>query len=191
MSARRPRPRPRSTRRSPSGYTIAAIQQPDQRHAATAAGLHLQPGAEVGDTYNYTVTSSGGGTAVTGSGSVTSATQDVTGINVSSLADGTLTFSVTLTDAAGNAGRRPRPRPRSTQTVPSGYTITADPARDQRRRRPPRPASRFAGAEVGTTYNYTVTSSGGGTAVTGSGSVTSATQRRHAASTSRRCPTAR
>ena len=44
-------------------------------------------------------TSSGGGTAVTGSGSVTSTTQDVTGINVSSLSDGTLTFSVTLTDS--------------------------------------------------------------------------------------------
>ena len=35
---------------------------------------------------------------MTGSGSLTSAAQDITGINVSSLPDGTLTFSVTLTD---------------------------------------------------------------------------------------------
>ena len=39
---------------------------------------------------------------MTGSGTVTSATQHVTGIDVSSLGDGTLTFSVTLTNAAGN-----------------------------------------------------------------------------------------
>ena len=42
--------------------------------------------------------------SVSGSGNVTSATQYVTGINVSSPLYGTLTFSVTLTDAAGNVG---------------------------------------------------------------------------------------
>ena len=41
---------------------------------------------------------------MTGSGSVTSATQNITGINVSSLSNGTLTYSVTLTNAAGNTG---------------------------------------------------------------------------------------
>ena len=80
---------------APSGYTIAAVPAAVNATTATAAGFTFA-GAELGTTYNYTVTSSGGGTAVTGSGSVTSATQDVTGINVSSLPDGTLTFSVTL-----------------------------------------------------------------------------------------------
>ena len=55
-------------------------------------------------TYNYTVTSDGGSGSVQGSGTVLSSTQQVTGINVSSLPDGTLTYSVTLTDAAGNVG---------------------------------------------------------------------------------------
>ena len=64
----------------------------------------LLRGAETGATYNYTVTSSGGTGSVTGTGTITSATQQVTGINVSTLADGTLTYSVTLTDAAGNVG---------------------------------------------------------------------------------------
>ena len=41
---------------------------------------------------------------VTGSGSVISVNQDVTGINVSLLNNGTLTFSVKLTDLAGNIG---------------------------------------------------------------------------------------
>ena len=215
---------------------------------------------------------------MTGSGSVTSATQDVSGIDVSSLPDGTLTFSVTLTDAAGQRGLRCHGHGQLDTAVPSGYTITADqtvidaaeatrrraspspgprPARptvtrspaaaaarlghrqrqrdlgharrqrhqrlraarrhpdlqrhlDRRRRqrrcgghghgharprrrpaatrsRPTRPRSpparrpstgfTFAGATTGTTYNYTITSSGAAAAsVTGSGSVTSATQ---------------
>ena len=60
--------------------------------------------AEVGTGYAYTVTSSGGGTAVTGAGTVSSPTDTVTGMNLSGLGDGTITLSVILTDAAGNAG---------------------------------------------------------------------------------------
>ena len=80
----------------------------------------------MGDTYAYTISSSAGGTAVTGSGSVTSATQDVNGINISSLPDGTLTFSVTLTDPAGNTGTAATATATLDQTAPSGYTITSD-----------------------------------------------------------------
>ncbi len=42
-----------------------------------------------------------GGASVTGSGTVTSATQDITGIDLSTLDDGTITFSVMLTNAVG------------------------------------------------------------------------------------------
>ena len=65
---------------------------------------------------------------MTGSGSVTSATQDITGINVSSLSNGTLTFSVTLTDAAGNTGAAATATATLDTAVPSGYTIAADQA---------------------------------------------------------------
>ena len=81
---------------APSGYTITADQSTIDAGQATSTGFTFA-GATTGTTYNYTVTSSGGGTAVSGSGSVTSATQNITGINVSSLPDGTLTYSVTLT----------------------------------------------------------------------------------------------
>ena len=47
-------------------------------------------GAEVGTTYNYTLTSSGGGTPLTGSGTITSATQQVTGVTTFGLNEGTL-----------------------------------------------------------------------------------------------------
>ncbi|PYG27155.1 uncharacterized protein DUF11, partial [Pelagimonas varians] len=59
--------------------------------------------AEVGATYAYTISSSGGGTDVTGSGTIASATQWVGSLDVSSLGDGTLTLSVVLTDPLGNA----------------------------------------------------------------------------------------
>ncbi|HVL00974.1 MAG TPA: Ig-like domain-containing protein, partial [Dongiaceae bacterium] len=59
--------------------------------------------AEVGATYSYSITSSGGGTAVTGSGTLASISALIGSINVSGLGDGTLTLSVVVTDSAGNA----------------------------------------------------------------------------------------
>ena len=141
---------------------------------ATSAGFTFT-NATVGDTYSYTVSSSGGGTAVTGSGSVTSATQNVTGINVASLPDGTLTFSVTLTSTTGSSGAAATATATLDQTAPSGYTISSD-ASTYNATTATSAGFTFADAEVGDTYAYTISSSAGGTAVTGSGSVTSATQ---------------
>jgi hypothetical protein len=88
---------------APSGYTIAANQAVVNLAASTNTGFTFT-GAEVGTMYTYNVASSGGGSPVAGSGTVTSATQQVTGIDVSSLSDGTLTFSVSLTDTSGDVG---------------------------------------------------------------------------------------
>ncbi|WP_393943027.1 DUF4347 domain-containing protein, partial [Shewanella sp. S23-S33] len=57
--------------------------------------------AEVGTSANYTITGSTG-TPVTGSIAVASASQQIVNIDASGLGDGTLTVSLTLTDAAGN-----------------------------------------------------------------------------------------
>ncbi len=159
---------------APSGYTIAATDTLLNATEATAASFTFT-GAEVGATYSYTVISSGGGTPVTGSGTISSATQQVTGINVSSLPDGTLTYSVTLRDTAGNTGGAATATATLDKTAPAGYAVTAN---DTLLNATEATAAGFAftGAEVGTTYNYTVTSSGGGTPVTGSGTIASATQ---------------
>ncbi len=159
---------------APTGYSITANQSLLNATTAASAGFTFA-GAEVGDTYNYSISSSGGGTAVTGSGSVTSATENVTGINVSSLPSGTLTYSVTLTDAAGNTGAAATATATLDETLPTGYTITADKAAVNATTGADTGFT-FAGATAGSTYNYTVASSGGGTAISGSGSVTSATQ---------------
>ena len=122
-------------------------------------------------TYSCTISSSGGGTPVTKTGTVTSATQSVTGIDVSSLKDGTLTFSVTLTKA-DKTGPVATATATLDTTAPTGYSIS----RSNAATNAATTGFTFAGAEVGATYNYTVSSYVSGTPVTGSGTITSATQ---------------
>lgn len=86
---------------APAGYSASIVQE---RINATnqAAMSFVFAGAEVGSSYNYSVSDSTN--SVTGSGTVSSATQQVAGINVTALAEGTLQLSVTLTDTLGNVG---------------------------------------------------------------------------------------
>ncbi|WP_157964705.1 tandem-95 repeat protein, partial [Algibacillus agarilyticus] len=72
--------------------------------------------AAIGSTYNHVITSSGTAStsqvnaaaeagsvsSITGTGTITANDQSISGIDVSGLADGTLTLAVTLTDEAGN-----------------------------------------------------------------------------------------
>ncbi|MBC6369222.1 putative Ig domain-containing protein, partial [Algoriphagus sp. AK58] len=88
---------------APSGYT-ATIDQDLINTANQNSVSFTLAGAEVGSSYNYTFSSSGGGTYVTGSGTVVSSTQQVSGINLTGLPDGTITLSVTLTDPSSNTG---------------------------------------------------------------------------------------
>jgi hypothetical protein len=158
---------------APAGYTITADDSVITAGEATATSFTFA-GAEIGTMYSFTVTSSGGGTPVTGNGTVSSATQRVTGIDVSSLAGGTLTYSVTLTDTAGNTGSAATATA-TLDSAPLGYTITAN---DSLVNAVEAVATgfTFADAEVGATYSYTVTSSGGSAVISGSGTVSSATE---------------
>lgn len=88
---------------APSGYAVAFTTDPISISNHTAAAFQIT-GAEIGATFDYTINSNNGGTDVTGSGTITTATQNVTGLDLSGLADGTLTVSLTLTDAAANTG---------------------------------------------------------------------------------------
>ncbi len=159
---------------APSGYTITADESTWSKATAASAGFEFN-NAMIGATYAYTVSSSAGGTPVTSTGTVTSATQDVTGINLSALPDGTLTYSVTLTDPAGNAGPAATATSTLDQTPPSGYAIKPD-STTLSSTSAASTGFTFAAAPVGSTYAYTVSSSAGGTPVTGSGMVNSATQ---------------
>jgi hypothetical protein len=87
---------------APVGYTSSI----DQAYIAADnddAMSFTFAGAEVGATYNYEV-SDGVHPDVTGTGTIATATDQITGIDVSSLNDGTLTLLTYLTDKAGNQG---------------------------------------------------------------------------------------
>ena len=89
---------------APSGYSVNMTTDPVNTSNVTAAAFVFS-GAEVGTTYNYSIDDTDGATsAVTGSGTIATATDAITGIDLSSLEDGTLTLNVTLTDSANNTG---------------------------------------------------------------------------------------
>ncbi len=99
----------------PSGYSAAIVQEIINASNQTAMSF-VFAGAEVGTVYNYSV--SDGTNSVTGSGTVSSATQQVGAINVTALAETTLQLSVTLTDSVGNTGST------VTDTVVKRYNTT-------------------------------------------------------------------
>ncbi|HET6451261.1 MAG TPA: hypothetical protein VFI08_08115, partial [Spirochaetia bacterium] len=86
----------------PSGYAATITPAFVNLTNYTAVPMSFS-GAELNDSYTYTITSTGGGTPVTGTGTVTSATQGFV-LDLSGLGDGTLTVALTLTDEAGNVG---------------------------------------------------------------------------------------
>lgn len=86
---------------APSGYSFGINQASVTQANQISTSISLTA-AEVGTTYNYTV-STGSGT-ITETGTITSTSQTISPINVSSLGDGQLTYSVTLTDGSGNTG---------------------------------------------------------------------------------------
>jgi len=162
-------------RTPPSGYSVVVSTAVLDENTSQSTFFQIN-GGEIGASYTYLVTSNGGSGTVAGSGTINSSAQIVSGVNVSSLPDGTLTFAVVLSDAAGNHGPTASATAALDQNVPAGYSITAD--NDLISQAEAAAASfTFAGAEPGTTYNYVVTSSGGDGQATGTGTITSPTQK--------------
>lgn len=88
---------------APSGYAVSIDQDPID--ASNESGVSFTfTGAEVGADYIYTFSSSGGGTNVTGSGIITTATDQISGIDLSGLNGGTISLSVSLIDNTGHSG---------------------------------------------------------------------------------------
>ncbi len=89
---------------SPSGYSINIDQSLITSANQTTLSFTFAS-AEVGATYNYSVDDTNGDTTtVTGTGTISTAIDQISGIDVSELDDDTLTLSVYLTDVAGNQG---------------------------------------------------------------------------------------
>ncbi len=69
---------------APSGYSVTLDDDPVNAGNQTATSFTFA-GAEVAANYNYTISSSGGGANVTGSGTISTATDQISGIDVSGL----------------------------------------------------------------------------------------------------------
>lgn len=86
---------------APSGYNVSIDQAFINGDNDTALSF-TYTGAEVGADYNYTITD--GTTSVVDNGTIATASGSFSNIDVSGLAEGTLTLTFTLTDPVGNVG---------------------------------------------------------------------------------------
>jgi uncharacterized repeat protein (TIGR01451 family) len=155
----------------PSGYSVAWDTDPVTSANETAAQFTIDA-AEIGATYDYTVSSSGGGGPVIDSGTVAAASHAVSGVDLSPLGDGTLTVDVTLSNGTGT-GAIASDTATKDATAPAGYSVAwdTDPVNAANET-----AAQFtlADGEIGATYDYTVSSDGGGAPLGGSGTVATA-----------------
>ncbi|WP_338224309.1 MBG domain-containing protein [Algoriphagus confluentis] len=88
---------------APSGYSVSIDQDPINNTNAANVSFTFA-GAILGATYTYEFESSGGGAPVSGSGTIASANDQITGISLLGLEDGTITLTVNLVDQVGNVG---------------------------------------------------------------------------------------
>ncbi|MCP3887453.1 MAG: hypothetical protein GY702_01075, partial [Desulfobulbaceae bacterium] len=160
---------------APIGYSVSIDQA--IINSTNETGLSFTfASAEVGAAYNYSIDDTNGGTsAVTSSGTISSATDKITGINVSSLDDDTLTLTVYLTDTNGNQGGNVTDTVTKDATSPTGYSISFDQGTINNTNETALSFT-FASAEVGAAYNYSIDDTNGGTnVVTSSGTISTAT----------------
>src|SRR5690606_10150171 len=85
---------------APTGHGVSFDDGAINGAEAVSTGFTFAS-AEVGADYSYTIVSSGGGTPVTGTGTLATATDPIGSIDVSGLSDGPQAFAVTATDAEG------------------------------------------------------------------------------------------
>ncbi|WP_125720526.1 tandem-95 repeat protein [Pseudoalteromonas rubra] len=155
---------------APTGYAVT-LDKDVYNSSASSIRFDLS-GGEAGATYTYTLSSDG--RSVSGTGTLDSAQQQVVITDIENLNDGPLSLSVTLTDKAGNAGVAAMDTATLDTVAPSGHDITLDQQTYNLANRDAASFS-FSGAEVGATYAYTLTSTGGGE-LTGTDTITAANQ---------------
>lgn len=154
---------------APEGYSVEFNTEPVNTGNQTVAQLQLND-AEVGATYSYSIEGEGDADPVTGTGEVRTQPQRISGIDVSSLSDGTLTVSLTSSDEAGNAGPPVTDTVIKDTTTPMGYGVEF--ARDTYNADQAGSGSfEIGGVEAGAEYSYRIESDGGGQSVEGSGTV--------------------
>ncbi|MDF0716895.1 gliding motility-associated C-terminal domain-containing protein [Muricauda sp. 334s03] len=161
----------------PSGYTVTIDDDPINSANQNSVSFSFSGAPTFLTSFDYTFTSDGDGNvaSVTGGGSVLFSNQTVNSIDLSSLPDGLVTLSVTVSNILGNEGPATEDTAVKVTTIPSGYTVSFD--QDPINQTNENAVSfTFSDAEVDASYEYIISSTGGGTNVTGTGNILSATQ---------------
>ncbi|USD39152.1 Ig-like domain-containing protein [Ferrimonas sp. SCSIO 43195] len=155
---------------APSGHSI--VFDPTTVNGSNAQSVQVRfSGAEIGSLAAYSIASSGGGTPISGNATLASATEALGPFDLTTLTDGTLTASATLSDAAGNAATTVNHTADKDTQAPSGYSVNIDQAQINAANVGALSFT-FSGGEATTHYQYSLSSSGGSAVVTGSGTLT-------------------
>jgi hypothetical protein len=159
----------------PAGYQVSFVQ-PVVNSLNQSSASFTYTGAEINAAYNYILTSDGGGSEITGSGNIASASGTIENINVSGLGNGELKLEFTLTDPAGNTGVTAEATVEKDAELPSGYSVKID--QEWINAANSLLSFTFTGTanHIGHEYNYTISSSGGGVPLTGTDKITSTSQ---------------
>ncbi|MBE3655067.1 hypothetical protein, partial [Vibrio navarrensis] len=158
----------------PTGHSVTFGDTLYSNAEKTAASFSFG-NAEAGANYSYTISSSNGGSNVTGTGTLASASETLSGIDLSNLNDGTLTLSVIVTDGAGNSASAVTASSTLDTAVPTGHSVTFGDTLYSNAEKTAASFS-FSNAEAGASYSYTISSSNGGSSVTGTGTVNSGSE---------------
>ncbi|MEM1037721.1 MAG: Ig-like domain-containing protein [Pseudomonadota bacterium] len=110
---------------APSGYAVSFDQGSLNAANETSVSFTVT-GAEIGTFVDYSIRDEASGFFRNSSTQITSPTQTLTGIDVSSLADGQLTLFVELLDATGNNGSSAQDTIRKDTTAPTLVSIALD-----------------------------------------------------------------
>jgi hypothetical protein len=155
----------------PSGYTFSWDETVinNQNHTAAELDFRTMP---VGAQAYLTFESDAGGTPIETDFTIASADFKQS-FDVSSLPNGQLTATLVVVDLAGNVGTAQNDTIIKAVATPSAYLIAWGEASYDSTTGLSASAS-ITGANVGNTYHYEITSSGGGTPITGTGTVASA-----------------
>ena len=157
---------------APTGYSVAFDDDSINNTEATSISFSFSD-AEVDASYSYSIDDSDDTTnPITGSGSITASDNQITGIDLSSLSDGDLTLTVSLTDPAGNTGADETNTALKDTAAPTGYSVAFDDDLINNTEATSISFS-FSDAEVGASYSYSIDDSDDTTnPITGSGSIT-------------------
>jgi gliding motility-associated-like protein len=156
----------------PSGYDVTINDDPIDSDNQNNISFSFIGAPTFLTTFDYIFTSDGDGNVaeVTGSGAVLTSNRTVNNIDLSSLPDGLITLTVTVSNVLGTEGPESTDTAIKLTTLPSAYSVTID--QDPIDQTNEEDVSfTFGNAEEDAFYYYSFASSGGGTPVTGNGTV--------------------